>query len=90
MGPMAIAASIGHRGRLGNISENVPERKALEKVNGNMHAWKICIFSSVAWISLDFIMIIIFLSFCPPCFIILRLGIFSLFFMFSSIFAHGG
>ncbi|CAL8370805.1 unnamed protein product [Arctogadus glacialis] len=31
MGPMVIAASIGHRGRLGNISENVPERKALEK-----------------------------------------------------------
>ncbi|CAL8267106.1 unnamed protein product [Lota lota] len=30
MGPMGVA-SIGHRGRLGNISENVLERKALEK-----------------------------------------------------------
>ena len=40
MGPMAVAASIGLRGRLENISENVPERKALEKVNGNMHSLK--------------------------------------------------
>ena len=40
MGPMAVAASLGHRGRLGNISENVPERKALEKVNRNMNGLK--------------------------------------------------